>query len=453
MSLQDTYKPEDKDFEPVLALRQAHILPLTIHERRCNPEKDFDPLANKSKQICIYIEEEEYNHILGDAKAFRMYLDDIIAQHPELFPVMIHQGYTFHDILPESKKMPGIRLRRIKVKTKDGNGNDVFTIRPSFVMPYMVGYTDDVEKPLFLRRWGVPHWALAYTFGRDGNYWYRIDNHIGRNSVVGTTVNTSDDLPEDILADEKHTHFNGQKVYIATTVANDCVLGASVSLDADTEGLTEAYGHFKTEANNVSPDYEPKTVATDGWTATKLAWQHLFPMITAILCFLHSFIKIRDRCKRMKGHYGEIRTRVWDIYHSDDKNTFMHRITEFKEWAIKKMPKGNGLDAVLKLCNKAPEFVKAYEYPSAYRTSNMLDRHMDPMARYLYGCRYFHGHLMSAEYSTRSWALLHNFHPYSPRAKIKQTYESPAHKFNDFVYHDNWLHNLLISASMGGYRQ
>ena len=453
MSLQDTYKPEDKDFEPVLALQQAHILPLTIHERRCNPEKDFDPLANKSKQICIYIEEEEYNHILGDAKAFRMYLDGVIEQYPELFPVMIQQGYTFHDILPESKKMPGIRLRRIKVKTKDGNGNDVFTIRPSFVMPYMVGYTDDVEKPLFLRRWGVPCWALAYTFGRDGNYWYRIDNHIGRNSVVGTTVNTPDDLPEDILADEKHTHFNGQKVYIATTVANDCVLGASVSLDADTEGLTEAYGHFKTEANNVSPDYEPKTVATDGWTATKLAWQHLFPMITAILCFLHSFIKIRDRCKRMKGHYGEIRTRVWDIYHSDDKNTFMHRITEFKEWAIKKMPKGNGLDAVLKLCNKAPEFVKAYEHPSAYRTSNMLDRHMDPMARYLYSCRYFHGHLMSAEYSTRSWALLHNFHPYSPRAKVKQTYESPAHKFNDFVYHDNWLHNLLISASMGGYRQ
>ncbi|HDN66092.1 MAG TPA: hypothetical protein ENF23_07400 [Methanosarcinales archaeon] len=61
----------------------------------------------------------------------------------------------------------------------------------------------------------------------------------------------------------------------------------------------------------------------------------------------------------------------------------------------------------------------------------------------------FHGHLTSAEYSARPWAVLHNFHPYSPRAKIKQTYESPVHKLNDFVYHDNWLHNLLISASTG----
>ncbi|KAF5412185.1 MAG: hypothetical protein C5S47_02020 [Candidatus Methanogasteraceae archaeon] len=92
-----------------------------------------------------------------------MYLDGVIEQYPELFPVMIQQGYTFHDILPESKKLPGIRFRRIKVKTKDGNGNDVFTIRPSFVMPYMVGYTDDVEKPLFFTPMGgflIGHWRI-----------------------------------------------------------------------------------------------------------------------------------------------------------------------------------------------------------------------------------------------------------------------------------------------------
>jgi len=28
-------------------------------------------------------------------------------------------------------------------------------------MPYSVGYTDDVEKALFLRRFDVPFWALA----------------------------------------------------------------------------------------------------------------------------------------------------------------------------------------------------------------------------------------------------------------------------------------------------
>jgi hypothetical protein len=189
---------------------------MTDCRRHCNQEKDFDPLANKSKQICLFIDQEAYDRILFEPEAFRRCLDREIELHPELFPAAIQQGYKMYDILPESKKMPGIRLRRIELRT-----GDVFTIRPSFVMPYMTGYTDDVERPLFLRRWGVPHWALAYVFGRDEQYWYRLDNRIGRNSVVGTTVKDSDQLPTDLLADEKHTYFNGEKAYIATTVSND----------------------------------------------------------------------------------------------------------------------------------------------------------------------------------------------------------------------------------------
>jgi hypothetical protein len=425
----------------------------TNRQRNYSQEKDFDPLSNKSKQICLFIDQEEYDRILFDATAFRLYLDSQIEQHPELFPLVFQQSYTLHDILPESKKLLGVRLRRIKVTTQDSGEEEVFTIRPSFVLPYMTGYTDDVEKALFLRRWSVPYWALAYIFGRDEQYWYRLEHRLGHNSLVGTTVKDPARLPEDLLADEKHTHFNGQKAYIATTVADDCVLGASIALGADGDSLTEAYGHFKTEVQNVSPDYEPKTVNTDGWTATQIAWQTLFPMITVILCFLHSFIKIRDCCKRMKDHYEAISTQVWEVYHAPDPFTFMQKITALKTWARQTIPNGTGLDAILKLCHKAPEFVKAYAYPSAYRTSNMLDRHMQPLARYLDGCRYFHGHLMSAEYGCRAWVLLHNFLPYCPRAKVAKQYKSPAHKLNGFVYHDNWLHNLMISASLGGYRQ
>lgn len=396
-------------------------MPSTDCQRSCSQEKDFDPLSNKSKQICLSIGQEEYNHILFSATAFRLYLDSQIEQYPELFPLTIKQGYTLHDILPESKKLSGVRLRRIKMAAQDSGEEEVFTIRPSFVLPYMTGHTDDVEKALFLRRWSVPYWALAYVFGRDEQYWYRLEHRLGHNSLVGTTVKDPARLPEDLLADEKHTRFNGQKAYIATTVADDCVLGASMALGADGDSLTEAYGHFKTEAQDVSPDYEPKTVNTDGWTATRIAWQTL--------------------------------TQVWEAYHAADPDTFMQKIAELKTWARLTIPNGTGLDAILKLCHKAPEFVKAYAYPSAYRTSNMLDRHMEPLARYLDGCRYFHGHLMSAEYGCRAWVLLHNFLPYCPRAKVAKQYKSPAHKLNGFIYHDNWLHNLMISASLGGYRQ
>ena len=375
-------------------------------------------------------------------------------EFPELFPATVEQGYKLHDILPESKKMPGIRLRRITVVCADNPlEEDVFTIRPSFVLPAMTGYTHEVEKALFLRKWAVPPWALAYVFGRDESYWYRLENRFGRNSIVGTTVKKVENLPKDLLADEKHTHFNGDKAYIATTVGQDCVLGASIALGADEASLTEAYGHFKTEVQNVSPDYTPDTLNADGWLSTQLAWLNLFPLITVVLCFLHAFINIRSRCKGMKEHDQTIKSKVWDTYHALDPNAFMTKIDELKTWAEATLPTGTALEAVLKLCAKAPQFLLAYEHPSAYRTSNMVDRHMDAMNRYLDSCKYYHGHLMSAEYAIRAWALLHNYWPYCPRAKVADQYQSPAHKLNGRVYHDNWLHNLLISASMGGYRQ
>ncbi|NBD34488.1 MAG: hypothetical protein GVY30_00650 [Chloroflexi bacterium] len=110
-----------------------------------------------------------------------------------------------------SVKMPDVTVRRIKLKAQDAQGRQqAFTIAPSAVLPYMTGETDEVEKALFLRRFGVPFWALAYVFGRDEQYWYRLEGQMGRYDIVGT-VKDAAQLPEHLLADEKHTRFNGDK--------------------------------------------------------------------------------------------------------------------------------------------------------------------------------------------------------------------------------------------------
>jgi hypothetical protein len=57
-------------------------------------------------------------------------------------------------------------------------------------------------------------------------------------------VKDPEKLPVHLLADEKITWWNGEEVVAATTVGDDCVLGVSVALGADTESLTEAYQHF-----------------------------------------------------------------------------------------------------------------------------------------------------------------------------------------------------------------
>lgn len=409
--------------------------------------KEQCKVSKANPRVILPIAYDAYQEIASEPKRFRHWVDEMTAAYPELFPCEIEAGYTLHDLLPASVKLPDVRFRRIKLKAGE---QQVLTICSSDVMPYMTGYTDEVEKALFLRRFGVPFWALTYLFGRNDDYWYNMTGRFGHYEIVGTVVKDADQLPTDLLADEKHVRFNGEKGYIATTVGADCVLGASLALAADAVALTDAYGYFKDEARHVNSAYQPNTVNTDGWFATQNAWQALFPTIIVIQCFLHAYLKIRDRTKRrFKALYADIQQQVWDIYQATNQQTFFRLIADFQQWANQALT-GPALDAVHKLCAKADNFALAFDHPTAYRTSNMVDRHMVPLDRWLSASRHFHGNWRSSELHIRAWVLFHAFMPYCPRAKIRERAISPAHQLNGFIYHENWLHNLLISSSCAG---
>ncbi len=76
--------------------------------------------------------------------------------------------------------------------------------------------------------------------------------------------------------------------------------------------------------------------------------------------------------------------------------------------------------------------------------------------------RYLHGTHESARLALRAMALpglriagagLWNFHPYGARTCQSAPQRlSPFHDLNGFQYHDNWLQNLLVAASLGGRR-
>lgn len=402
-----------------------------------------------SKQICIPCSEEKYNEILGDKSAFKKYLDEIFEQHPEIFPFRTDEGFSLNGFQRTSDKL-GIRMRRIIINAT----GEVFNIRPSFVLPYMTERTVNVEKAIFFRRFNVPYWALTCAYGRNDMFWYRLEMSFGRNSIVGTTVKDPECLPKDLTGDEKHTRLNGEKVYIATTAGGDCILGASVAASAGTEDLTKAYGVFQSEALDVDPEYSPDTVNIDGWEPTRQAWKNLFPLVTVILCFLHAFLSIKRCCtKKARELLNEIGDKVWNVYEAKAKPAFSQRIRRLREWADNLKP-GVVKDKILSLCDKKDEFIKAYDFPGAHRTSNMIDRMMKWQDEYLFNRKYFHGTLESAETAIRAWAVLRNFQPYCSRVNGADTeLTSAAGRLNGFQYSENWLENLLVSASMCGYRQ
>lgn len=402
------------------------------------------------RTVRLPLAESEYDRFLSDRPYAKARLDELYEDFPELFPEAFLWGYALYGFTEPSTKLD-IRCRRIRLE----QDQTIFTIAPAFVMPYMTGRTQEVDDALFLMRFNVPCWAIAHVFGRDAMYWYRMEQSLGRFSIVGTTVKTPERLPKDLVADEKHSWLKGKRVYITTTAAKDCILGASVSPSASQKDLEKSYGVFASEARALDVDYAPETVNTDGWPATQNAWKALFKQITVILCFLHGWIKIRDRAKKAFGELGqEVQTRVWEAYHAPNKRSFSQRLRRLRAWASNALPESEMKSKTLDLCDKRDEFSPSYDHPSAHRTSNMVDRLMRFLDRAFFNAQYFHGLAQSAENRVRALALLWNFCPSSPETVKKHGGQSsPAERLNGKCYADNWLENLLVSGSMNGVEQ
>lgn len=378
---------------------------------------------------------------------YRNHVDEVYEKHPELFPEGFSEGYKLHD-LQRKKKQNGFLVRRVKLK----NGK-VYEIMPSFVMPYLVGKTEEVSKGLLLRKWAVPYEVIASILGRDAMYWERVESSLSRFSIVGSLCKTAS-VPEHLAADEKITFWNGEEVYIAMTAGKGCVLGAELSMSENTEGLETAYGVFKTESLLCEADYTVHSVNLDGWKATHQSWRNLFPKVSIILCFLHAFLKVRDLGKSLKELYWDVCSQVWEVYRKGDKSSFLSSIVDLEKWAESNLKDAEKvLMKVKDICFKSAQFALAYDIPNCYRTSNQIDRPMNMIDRYLYSIRYFKGHRQSANDKIRAWAMIYNFSHFGQRTLNRPNTSKKSCRFeelNGFVYNSNWLENLIIAGSMNG---
>ena len=171
-----------------------------------------------------------------------------------------------------------------------------------------------------------------------------------------------------------------------------------------------------------------------------------------LLCFLHAWLKIWDRAKHLKEQFAEVSRRVWEAYHAPNRRSFAQRLRSLRQWAPRQLS-GVVLEKVLDLCSKRPRWSLAYLHSGGHRTSNMLDRLMRGMNRDFDRGQHLHGSREACRLHCRAWALLSNFAPWHPATTRRNNdWCCPAERLNQHRYHDCWLQNLLISASLGGYR-
>jgi hypothetical protein len=360
--------------------------------------------------------------------------------------------YGVHDVRL-SKKM---KLSHMIIRHKNDR-SITYDIQPNFVLPHMSGYTKDVCFGLLLIVFGVPFWLVAYGLGRDAMYWYRCFISLGRFDLLGTTVLSENALPKDLVMDEKITFWGKEEVYACMTVGGNCILGMGLSDTENATGLEAAYGKFKAAAKRLMPDYQPISINTDGWAATKKALRTLFPKAVLVLCFLHSVIKIRQVAQK-EPQKKELFDKLWNIYRSETPQLFDSQVVDLQKWSVLNTEKQSVKDHIAKIVTRKEEFKTAFDCPTAKRTTNMVDRLMKPIDRFLFMKQYFHGDYKNAELMLDAVALVLNFMPYAPRTACQhkksdsQRGYSKAHDINQKHFDENWLNNLLTHASCNGLR-
>src|SRR5262249_2921779 len=131
---------------------------------------------------------------------------------------------------------------------------------------------------------------------------------------------------------------------------------------------------------------------------------------------------------------------------------FAQRLSSLRRWAQKQLS-GVVQETVLDLCSKRPRFAIAYSHPGGHRTSNLVDRGLRGMDGYFEAGQHLHGKLAASRRHCRAWGLLWNFARWHPRvARQQKGWRSPAERLNQHRYDECWLQNLLVSASLNGYR-
>jgi hypothetical protein len=401
-----------------------------------------------SRIIRLPISEAAYKLLMSDRKLYIMRLSHYVDKYPNLFPKDWYSStYGVHD-LRISKKL-GVSHYIVR-SSKDRSV--LYDIQPNFVMPYMSAYSKDVSFGLLLILFGVPFWLVAYGLGKNAMYWYRLFTHLGRFNLLATTIQDRSKLPQDICIDEKISYWSNQEIFACMTVGSDCILGMGVSQKEDEVSLRQAYGVFKEQALALSPDYEPLSINLDGWTATKKAMQKLYGKAVLVLCFLHSVIKIRQVAQK-EPQKKVLFEKVWLVYKATDASAFDNAVLDLVQWTSENVVKDSVKERVFKIGKRKEEFKTAFQVPTAMRTTNMVDRLMKPLDRFLFMKQYFHGHFHQTQLMLNAFALCLNFSPFCPRTKDKYVkenlifFQSRADALNGCALDQDWLKNLLSAAS------
>jgi hypothetical protein len=114
----------------------------------------------------------------------------------------------------------------------------------------------------------------------------------GHQSLVTVLTRCGLPLPTYFGADEKHSHYLTNKVYLPTIVSGRVIWHLGYTKDASAVACTQSYDALQRAASQQKPSYRVKGVRTFGFYSTIKGLRTLFPGARLGNCLRHALTKL-----------------------------------------------------------------------------------------------------------------------------------------------------------------
>src|SRR5712671_1280613 len=144
----------------------------------------------------------------------------------------------------------------------------VFTVLPHFVLRYRQMRPEVARDALLATHGGLSVELCAVLYHLSPMALSRMLCAFGHQSLVTVLTRCGLPLPTYFGADEKHSHYLTNKVYLPTIVSGRVIWHLGDTKDASGVACTQSYGALQRAASQQKPSYRVKGVRTDDFDST-----------------------------------------------------------------------------------------------------------------------------------------------------------------------------------------
>ena len=294
-----------------------------------------------------------------------------------------------------------------------------------------------------------PPWLLTVGFGRSEMYWYRVVERLGRNSLVGTTVRDPARVARSIWRRTSITPLGRPRAYIPTTVGGGCILGVVLTAAADDVHLRRPTACSPPRRGTSTPGTPPRRSTLDGWGRRRGTRVQLAVPYRSRWCSV--FCTGSSRSATAAARPANCTAGCGDVVpcrHRGGVPTPDGRVSA----VVRTQTWTASVREMLRSCGTKDGILRGGLFPSGMPSHEQRGGPSDEPAVPADVCR--PGPARPSRLVRVTAAGLGVAVELPPHAlgATTPTHDSPAHRLNGKRYHEHWLHNLMASTSLMGFR-